>query len=74
MMLLLSGTLLVVYGFLFVQFKDLFWLDQMIMARLRLEYPVRTEAWERQQDRRGLLMMSAGAALLVAWSVTMMLG
>ena len=71
-MFLLFGTLLVIYGFIFVNFKEVFWLDQMVRARLKMEYPVRTEAWDRQHERRGLMLMSVGATLLAVWSVTLM--
>lgn len=69
-MLLMASTVLIVYGFLQLQLKELWWFDTMVTARFFGRALIRTDAWDKRHDRRGVAMMAVGGVLLILWALT----
>lgn len=64
MAFILAGLVIIAFGLSKIYFKDLWWFDSMILQRALGRVVERTERWEHEQDRQGLIIACCGLFLL----------
>ncbi|WP_119069780.1 hypothetical protein [Aggregatilinea lenta] len=64
-MIILAGLVLIATGLSRIYLKDLWWFDAMVLQRAFGQTIERTDAWDRMQDRLGLVLTACGVFLLI---------